>query len=676
MTSKKWTVIFLVFAIFAVSVLIWQRNGSSRWFAEYRLPVKEMYKIMDVGVVDVNGDDNLDIYTSNHNFRQVLLIADGQGLYHDVLDEWGLSQSQEFPGVELSYVAPTIDKAGLYIYWLGRGGNDEQGHNVIIRAHKTKELGTWEGTLQINARVDVDTNDGFNIQLQPQSSPRSETTVKFSTTKDALLALKLRTWGLPISFDIQGNIQPSQIFVGNKIFTPRSTSFTMALQDRHGHAWADYNNDGRLDVFINRGAIGGSLSQYPEIVQHSIKDMFYVSGQDGTYKDISSKLGFAKNECSGRHVKWVDFNQDGLLDLYINCQDRGHTNKEFPKQLYRQDKDGQFMDVAAEAGLDIPDHQLIDFAWLDADNDGDVDLLTTEDKGFFLYRNQSGHFSPEFIGRGKFVRADRPGLKYSSLDYWFFDGKLTIADYDADGDLDAFSVSKEGNMLLVNNAGNFTMTDPVSVGLPAVGVGGNWVDYDNDGLSDFHAVPEGLYRQQKNHRFEATNLLELPSHKYMAAISNWADLDNDGARDVVIALNENPSLWRWWEKPFKSPQDIFKWDLLSYRNVGADNHWLEVKLEGTPGNRQGIGSSVSVVTTDGQQIMEVGCSEGAFFSQGHYRLYFGLGQQAEAKVVKIRWPDGKIQELKNVSGDRLLVVKQESHADSNSQMPRLPELIQ
>ena len=270
------------------------------------------------------------------------------------------------------------------------------------------------------------------------------------------------------------------------------------------------------------------------------------------------------------------------------------------------------------------------------------------------------------MGRGKFARTDKPGLKYVTLDYWNFDGKLAIADYDVDGDLDAFSVSKKGNTLLVNNAGKYSPVDPVSVGLPPKSVGGNWVDFDNDGLPDFHAVPEGLFRQQKDHHFEATNLLVLSSPKYMAAISNWADLDNDGARDVVIALNENPSLWRWWEKPFKSAQDIFKWKFLSYRNVGADNHWLNVKLEGTAGNRQAIGARVTVVTPDGQQIMEVGSNEGAFFSQGHYRLYFGLGQHERAKTVKVRWTDGSIQELHNVPGDTLLVIEQKALTDSNS----------
>lgn len=660
MVINRLAAVILVSGLLAVLVIFLRNDSTSGWFIDYPLPLKETYKLMDIGIADVNADNRLDVYTSNHNFRQALLISDGEEAYRNVLDEWGLGHSQEFPGVELSYVAPNVDKAGLYIYWLGRGGNEELGHNVVIRAHKTGEFGNWKGMLRINAPIEIDSNKGFDVKLQPQSSPHSETTVDFSTLKDAVLVLKLTTWGLPINFDVKSDIQPSRIFVGNQKITPHSTSFTMALQDRHGLAWADYNNDDRVDVFINRGGLGGGLAQYPENVQHFIKDAFFVSGEGEKFKDMYTELGFEKTGCSGRHLRWVDFDQDGLLDLYINCQDRGRVESEFPKQLYRQTREGRFVDVARKAGLDIPEYQLIDFSWLDADDDGDSDLLTTEDQGFYLYRNDAGHFSREDIGRGKFARADRPGLKYVTLDYWNFDGKLTIADYDADGDLDAFSVSKEGNTLLVNNAGKYSVVDPAAVGLPRKSVGGNWVDYDNDGLVDFHAVPGGLYRQRKDHNFEPTGLLELKSHKYMAAISNWADLDNSGTRDAVIALNENPSLWRWWEKAFRSPKDALKWTILSYSNVGADNHWLEIVLKGASGNREAIGARVTVVTPAGQQVMEVGSNEGSFFSQGHYRLYFGLGLNKNAESVIIRWPDGAIQQLNNVPADRLLVVDEDA----------------
>jgi hypothetical protein len=205
------------------------------------------------------------------------------------------------------------------------------------------------------------------------------------------------------------------------------------------------------------------------------------------------------------------------------------------------------------------------------------------------------------------------------------------------------------------------MVDPASIGLPTESVTASWVDFDNDGLVDLYALPQGLFRQRRDHTFEATGLLTLPPHKYMAAIANWADFDNDGRRDLLLASLENFSQWRWWEKLRKSSEDRFAWNLQAYRNLVANgNHWLEVRLVGKPGNPQAIGARVTLRTVDGQQTQQVGLNDGAFFSQGHYRLYFGLGAQARADRLEIRWPDGQVQELTSVEGDRLQVIKEEA----------------
>ena len=139
-----------------------------------------------------------------------------------------------------------------------------------------------------------------------------------------------------------------------------------------------------------------------------------------------------------------------------------------------------------------------------------------------------------------------------------------------------FSASKTGNTLLLNDGnGRFSVVDPATLGLPGESATASWVDFDNDGLVDLYSVPQGLFRQRRDHTFEATGLLALPPRKYMAAIVNWADLDNDGRRDVIMALNENFSLWRWWEKLQKNSEDRFAWNLRAYRNAvahfGADS---------------------------------------------------------------------------------------------------------
>jgi hypothetical protein len=669
MTRRKLAWVAVILAILATAVVVarelawtdaywlWRSRGS---FVEYPIPFKATQLLMDIGVVDANGDDWLDIFTTNHNYRQDLLIADGKGGYRDMLSEWGLDQNIEFPGLEIALTEPDVTKPGVYIYWKSR-------RFLTIRTHKIKEVGRLQASLRTYTTVNNYKGSGFAVQapvtLPSVGGEMAETVMGLSSDADGELDMEIETPGTPITIQLDGTVPLTSVYIGRQGISPRAKHFELTFQDRHGMAWADYNDDGLMDIFITRGALSGQLRLMPESVQDPIQDELLVSEGPGRYRNIVREVGIDKRGCSGRKVNWVDFNRDGLLDLFINCQDRGnvHVPGKFPKQLYRQNPDKHFVDVAAEVGLDIPDHEVIDFVWFDADNDGYIDLVTSEDTGFYLYRNHGGKFfTREFIGRGKFVRADNPELKGIAEEYWFADGKLTVADFRGKGSFDVFLASKTGNTLLLNDgSGRFSIIDPTTIGLPSESVTASWVDFDNDGRPGLYAVPQGLFRQRPDHTFEATGLLTLAPHKYMAAIANWADFTNDGRRDLLLASLENFSQWRWWEKMQRNSEARFAWNLQAYRNVvNNGNHWLEVRLVGKPGNPQAIGARVGLHTADGLQTQQVGLNDGAFFSQGHYRLYFGLGSHARADRLEIRWPDGQVQELSGVEGDRLQVIKE------------------
>lgn len=660
-TPKRWRGFLIVLLLSGAALLLYSARddlkppvarllaGESKWFAAENPPLDTISEIFDLGVVDADSDGRLDIFTSNHNYRQALLLAHSQNGYRDSLTAWGLDQNRDFPGWEQSFTTPVMNQPGLYIYWLGE--------TLTLRAQGLADNQTVAGTLKMFSKIDVHHNQGFKLRQHTSvaaDSPIPQTVIEFSVRGDGQLELSPLSRGVPTAIEIDPALALSKIFVGGHKSSPTNHAFAPFLRDRHGLAWADYNADGQLDVAITRGGVGGTIRKLPQNLRQSIRDELFVTGYPPRFKDRATELGIEKKDCSGRHVEWVDFDANGRLDLFINCQDRGKIKGSFPKQLWRQGVDGHFQDVATEVGLGLPDHELIDFIWLDAEGDGDLDLLTTEGKGFFLYRNGSARFLPEFIAKGPFARADVAGLTGEVNNFWRFDGKLSVADHDADGDLDVFSASKEGNALLINDHGRFKNTSPAAFGLPSKSVAASWIDYDNDGLTDLYTLPDGLFHQETNHHFRATQLLALPQHKYHAAIVHWYDRDNNGTRDLLVATNENHSLWRWWQKPFKIYADRFVWTLAAYRNLGSAHHWLNVEIAGPSGNRQAIGARVTVSTPAGEQVQEVGGNDSSFFSQGHYRLYFGLGTHAQAGKIKVRWSDGHTEEYSNVAADRLL----------------------
>ncbi len=646
--------LLLLAALGLAGSLIYKQYIASKGFIEDKtFPLNEIFRFYDLGIVDANNDGRLDIFTANHHFRQYLLIQDEQGAYQDQLFGWQLGQSREFPRADLTFTAPVLDEPGLYIYWYGT--------KLLIRSHKMADLGKAGGKLEVLDPVNIEKNKGFVLDKQETRVKQLEhrkivrTVLEFSADKDAYLRMMPGGQGLPLNFTINEDFDLGQVYVGLGKVSPKQHQFSLTMLDRHAMAWADYNSDGLLDIFIDRGALSGTLRAFPDEIRALIKDELLIRKPTGGFDDITRRVGIEKKDCSGRHARWLDFNHDGLLDLFVNCYDRDHVPGDFPKQLYIQNQQGNLEDRALAANAGLSDQQMGSFAWFDVDDDGDIDLVSLQNEGFFLHRNEGGVLNHELIHRRQ-LSGKQIGSTAEAV--WLYDGKITIADYDNDGDLDFFASSKRGNFMFANQQGHFSYVEPSSIGLPEFSMNAQWVDYDNDGLIDLQAVPQGLFKQDAEHRFHVTDVLAFNSQQYQAAVSNWFDMDNDGLMDMIVALNKNLDYKPWWEFNRKHSLQT-TWYAKVYRNrINSENHWLQVKLIGNSGNKQAIGARVTIFSENSIQTQEVGSSEGAFFSQGHYRLYFGLGKNEQVKRIRVRWSNGQEQTIENINVDQLLEIKQ------------------
>ena len=144
--------------------------------------------------------------------------------------------------------------------------------------------------------------------------------------------------------------------------------------------------------------------------------------------------------------------------------------------------------------------------------------------------------------------------------------------------------------------------------------------------------------------------------KYQAAVINWFNLNNDGAVDVITTVNENLSFWGWWDSLSGPESDELKWDFLTYRNVGAKNHWPQMRLMGPTGNRQAIAAQVIVVTSNDKHARQAGISAEAVFRKGVIDCIMGLVYMPRSSQSRYDGPMVTSRNLHDVESDKMFVI--------------------
>ncbi len=396
-----------------------------------------------------------------------------------------------------------------------------------------------------------------------------------------------------------------------------------------GGKFADYDNDGDLDIFIPHGSI---------IVSRYGRDVL-LRNDMGLFTDVSNESGITDSVASSSAL-FFDYDRDGWLDLYVGHFTYNETlqmdSEVATNSLYRNLGDGTFADVTRQAGLDIALHPPGSlFRTLrgtsgtnltsDFNDDGWPDLfISVEDGPNFLLLNDQ---------RGGFINATTKETGRLG-----FNVGAASGDFDNDGDFDIFAAAiggdntgvstslPERSVMLFNLGGGEFIDVTEGIGLKtltaATIVFPRFIDFDNDGDLDLMTSEPSfsLFINNGDMTFsDATFQAGLPG------VETVGDFDNDGFLDIWYA------------------QYLF-------RNRGNDNHYLRIDLVGTASNRDGIGARIVAISGDLHQTRELKGGDGWF--QDEYVVHLGLGPYTQVDQLEIHWPSGQIDHIDNVPADQ------------------------
>jgi hypothetical protein len=374
-------------------------------------------------------------------------------------------------------------------------------------------------------------------------------------------------------------------------------------------AWIDYDNDGRLDLFVSNyldwtfetskvcGPPGRRLSCSPTMYKGEQNFLYHNNG-DGTFTDVSAATGIAEHIGKGMGVAIADYNGDGWMDIFV-------ANDKERNFLFKNREGKSFEEVGVESFVAFTEDGIpvssmgVDFR--DWNNDGKPSLFVTAlgRETFPLFRNEgTGSFS---------VDTYKAGIGFASLKMSGWGNG--IYDFDNDGFKDLFTA----NSHVSDNAAD----DPQQHYRQANAV--------------FQNLQDGTFRDVSKQA--GPDMQVRAAHRGCA----FGDLNNDGKVDVVVsAIGDHAELL--------------------YNTTTNNNHWILLQTMGVKSNRDGIGTRIKVTGESGLVQYNHVTTAGSFASSSDKRVHFGLGRDTRIKEIELRWPSGRIQVLQNVKADQILKI--------------------
>lgn len=436
-----------------------------------------------------------------------------------------------------------------------------------------------------------------------------------------------------------------------------------------GVAVGDFDNDGLPDIFV---------------ANVTSNQLFHNNG-DGTFTDVTAKAGVSGGLLNGSKMwsvgaGWFDYNNDGLLDLFVvnychwelnkdpmcmlNGTVRGYCHPKYyapmHNTLYRNNGDGTFTDVSEEAGIAAKLGKGMSVSFADFDGDGFLDAFVANDTTpNFLFHNVGGKKFEE-IGLEAGVAYSQSGKALSGMGSDFRD-----INNDGRPDIWHTAIEHETFPLYLNRRSGSFSDSTAMAGLALAtanmsGWGNGMFDFDNDGWKDLfvarsnvvdnisavypnrhYTEPNSLFRNLRNGRFEDVSSTAGADFQLEAAHRGVAfgDFDNDGRIDMVVTVLNGP--------------------VKVFRNITqSENHWILLKLVGTKSNRMAIGAQIQITTEDGNSQWNQVSTAVGYASASDSRVHFGLGTNRRIHELSIRWPSGIKQQLHNLEVDRILTIEE------------------
>jgi hypothetical protein len=471
------------------------------------------------------------------------------------------------------------------------------------------------------------------------------------------------------------------------------------LSESRSASLADIDNDGDLDVFFQGGGTGPTGAQ--QLLRNNLVEFGAL-----TFTNMTSTLPAGVS--ASWSAAWGDYNGDGFVDVFIG---QSNTATGAVGDVFRNNGPAGFSNESVATNLDDPDfHQ--NEAWIDIDNDQDLDLLIGMEgpqKHQVYLQGPANHFTP--VGAEVGFQEDLGWKGYG----------MAIGDTDDDGDFDVYISTCRSDNNIRNNFYENQLVETGSLNFIDIAdsngtqnmrntYGAEFHDFDNDGKLDLFLVgadqqPSKIYRNDGNNMF--TDVDTITDHVLLTDVGGDlnggkpVDYDNDGDLDLFFhdhlirpgtnkarKLYRNDGNWQFtdvtvaegihaanegaydstWgdldrdgDQDLIAPTDQCFPERVFLSNASTNgNHWLYVELQGPSDNTTGIGASLFATlfagTPEELTLRREANTNAGTFNQSDLPVHFGLGTANIIDELRVRWPNGQMQTLFDVGVDQYLTI--------------------